>query len=96
MKSEFVQIDSSIYEYLNPEEKNRASLVANCDTEAHAKILTVSYNNFEELVHILNKITPVLNLCRMLMNSEEARDEAGEMVNNARSLLEKIKKELDD
>lgn len=96
MSNEFVQIGGSIYEYLNPDEKNHASLVATCDTENHAKILTVFYNNFASLIYAFSEMTSAFNMCRMLMNSEEARDMAGKMVSEARSLFEKIKKELSD
>ena len=61
---------------------------------AMATEIVYACNNFIGLVHALDEVTPAFNMCIMLMEHEESRDMAREMVESYRALLDKIKREL--
>ena len=44
-------------------------------------------NEIERLRAALSEITPAFNMCRMIMDSQEARDDAGEIVQRCRAVL---------
>ena len=55
MRTNYIQIENSIYEYLNPVEKNQAVLVATCAKEKQAEKILVRAIRHRAWQHPVNK-----------------------------------------